>query len=329
LSTPNRLSFIRSVRIAKRYVEHNVGISLGDAVNLALFALTITSLLIALAGVGIAWITYVEASKSGKNQERDLKSAADSLFTAKTSLDASNTQLTALNNQLATSILIQKSQQANLETAVSLSNRQLQQLQQQQKNVQSGLEISASQLAQLKKQTEIASRRPDGTMVVYCDPAELPGDTDHRLNAGVGIPRKVNGPETGTLWTDSHDEVMCYVLFSNYGTANLTDATARLKIRVLEPKGPFSIRYSLQDVDEVPKQASVSSEVTDQSPTIDLVRGFTINPTGSLFHSLQLEMWIPKEVQIMTLTWEFGGNEQSLQDDESVVLVEHSLKKSQ
>lgn len=64
---PERPSPIRLVSLSKNYLEGRLGIALGDAVNLALFILTIISLFIAQAGIGIAWITYKSADEGGQN----------------------------------------------------------------------------------------------------------------------------------------------------------------------------------------------------------------------------------------------------------------------
>ena len=56
----------------KEWIARTAGLSVADAVNVAIFALTLVSLVLAGAGVVVAYWTLKDAHESGEQQKKDL-----------------------------------------------------------------------------------------------------------------------------------------------------------------------------------------------------------------------------------------------------------------
>lgn len=72
---PKRPTWVRVLRSTKLFVEHRVGISLGDALNIALFLLTLLSLAIGIIGTWVA----IKAMRGADKQQATLDASRDAL----------------------------------------------------------------------------------------------------------------------------------------------------------------------------------------------------------------------------------------------------------
>jgi hypothetical protein len=133
LQKAKRKIFPRLIRIGKRYIEHNLGISLGDTVNLALFALTIAALVFTVIGVAIAWVAFLDAKQGGEDQEQSLRNAESSLIATTMTLYEAKKSLSDINDKIKDSITIEEQQEQDLKQAAALSSMQLKQVQNRQK----------------------------------------------------------------------------------------------------------------------------------------------------------------------------------------------------
>jgi hypothetical protein len=84
------------MQMLKKWIEAKTGLPLGDAVNVALFGLTVVSLLLAGAGVIVAYVTLKEARDSGKDQKAVLDASRNALESSVKSLSGLQSQISQI-----------------------------------------------------------------------------------------------------------------------------------------------------------------------------------------------------------------------------------------
>lgn len=116
----------------KTLVESTSGLNLGDSVNLAIFVLTIISLVISFAGIWVAEETLADARQSGKEQTEALQQQTAALSVQISALnsakDSLNSLLGEIEKQKELLDSVQKSTEGSLKVLKAENGRQLAQI---------------------------------------------------------------------------------------------------------------------------------------------------------------------------------------------------------
>jgi len=190
------------------------GLSFGDALNIALFLLTIFSLFLAYEGVRIAGITLDEAHRAAQDQETQFKQQID--------------QLTKSSSALETARSLLQRQSEALQSLQGISRQQLRDL-----NKAEG---------RLEKQERA---RPAPHVEAYCASGKFIDASGRQLNELI-----VNRAVKIYVPTETPNRVPCQVRLTNDGDGELKNKTLELhfscigeaKVGVLDPRriGEFS-----------------------------------------------------------------------------------------
>jgi hypothetical protein len=298
-------------RSFKGRIEDTAGLPLGDVLNLALFTLTIVSLVLAATGVGVAWVTYKDAQISGQKQEAALNSAAQSLATARTTLEASQQRLTQMNESVQQNIAVAKEQQKQLSASVALSK---------------------AQLSTLQKQVEIASRVPEIAVDVMCMDWEFPwtrvtARTEKGLTSLADRTRPANpgpGGESFVAKVDKNGVIHCGVYIRNFGKVRLSNAHGWLDIlpelrpslAVVKDPEPFKYRVYIQE-GAAPPEVAHPFPIGDFIPCnwcrhIELVKAENLPPSGVV--GKYIDIVVPEWIGSFVFVVGCGGDE--LSDDD-------------
>jgi len=183
--------------LMKRFDEvlEKHGLSLGDALNLALFALTIISLVVALVGLRIARITLDEAAKAATSQDNQFAQQIK--------------QLTASTATLETA------RQLLIEQGTTLRDLQM---------------TSKQQLADLDEQQRhrmlLERAAPQPTFDLSCDDKDLV-----RNGASLGKRAVISGIEQRFVKIQHANNAMdCAVVFRNKGDADMRNTTISVRV---------------------------------------------------------------------------------------------------
>jgi hypothetical protein len=306
-----RPTWVRALRLTKLFIEHRVGMGVGDALNIALFFLTLLSLALGVIGTWVAIKAMREAKSGGEEQQR-------TLVASRQSLENAENDLTKLNETLNSNLKTAKDQQQLLQKASDVAREQLSILS-----------------AQNEREAHLASRRTNVNMTVSCAPAfNYPGATwvgQYELTVG---PNKylLNGQKVHGGWFDrpAHGvngdfagQVGCYFTLNNLGEISLTNAFIKIHVEIwLRGQPPSNnvmgpgLKYQITDPERNPVYGAGDipySEVVD-TQYIDVLSGRTVFPESSHVSypvTTFVTLAIPLDVDKLGIDYEFGGNEQS------------------
>ncbi len=304
-------AFAQFSRSFKSRIETASGLSLTDLLNVALFTLTIASLLLAASGVAVAWITYKDAQVSGEKQEAALNSAAQSLATARQSLESTEKRLAEMDDALKQNITIAKDEQKNLSASVALSK---------------------VQLSTLQKQVEIASRAPDVVLFVFCSARSfknpLADTVPFLIENGVALPvdpvtlREKRGPSEGKLHIDQDDLVTCACALKNRGKMPLTNAYIRAAF------APHVDKYGVSDTSEDSSQSRINFAPDPGGKSVVIQEGKKIFPSPNSWEGFNttanLLLGWHNPPTFLVLRFEYGGNEQPRDSGEIHLVLDRS-----
>ena len=303
-------TIIRLIRVAKRNIEGS-GLSLGDALNVALFALTVVSLVIAGAGVLVAWITYQDAKSGGEKQVAALNDAATSLRSAKSALDDSKKSLGDID--------------ANIKGSVALAH-------QQQDALFKSAELAGQQLDALKAQSAILDRKPVVTMSGRCHALHwgnfvlAPPDFSFRLQPNEKFS---DSPDQFTEKVQDSTLLACEIELENRGNAPLTEAFANVTIGIAGSNIPlnyFPLRFKVAGEDSGP----LDSMVHDYEPMKELKNhgAIVFMQDGKLFPSstngvrrFYFVLIGPPQVDTLFASWRYGGKEMAESGRDAVIAL--------
>jgi hypothetical protein len=133
-------------RRLKAWIERWSGLALADAVNVSIFVLTIVSLMLAAAGVGVAYLTLLDAHESGIEEENNIKAEVKTLHAV----------------------------QQGIENQESVLSKSLDVSRKQQEATNASVDVARKELETLKQQTALQSALPEPKLVVGCQSIQYP-----------------------------------------------------------------------------------------------------------------------------------------------------------
>ena len=306
-----RPTWVRVLRLTKLFIEHRVGMGVGDVVNIALFFLTLLSLALGVLGTWVAIRAMQDAKSSGDEQRK-------TLIASRRSLEHAESDLTKLNETLNSNLKTAEDQQRLLQKASDVAREQLSILS-----------------AQNQREVRLASRKANVNMTVSCAPAfSFPGASwmgQYELTVG---PNKyvLNGKTIHGGWFDrpAHGvngdfsgQVGCYISLKNLGEMSLTNAFVKLHFGIwLRGQPPSNnvagpgLMYQITDPERNPVKGASDIpyfEVVD-TKYVDVLQGRTVFPESSHVSYpviTFLTLAIPLDVDELGVDYEFGGDEQS------------------
>jgi hypothetical protein len=275
----------------KNRIESTLRLPLGDALNLALFLLSVFSLVLAGAGVWIAEKTLRDARQSGEQQNQALQQQTAAL---RETVEAAKSQQTTLESS-RDSLLRAKDSLATLQTEI-LS---------QQKLLEQEVGTSREELETIRelneRAKEEASRRPRVKVALQCWGMEW---TDIKTaEAGGSSPDRPEAYMRGRdqLGRDVQDgEKWCAVFVDNIGNADLIDPSFQWSSTAQDvPNHDTAVRIQLPG-QPVPPTSVLSVDIAD---------GKKIYPHAVMKSAKIYEMYLlfPEEVKTFTLSFHLVG----------------------
>jgi len=252
-----------------RTAERWFGVPLGDLLNLALFILTVVSLVIAFAGTYIAYVTLRDARASGAQQEKALKDSQEALARSSESLQ----QVLELTS----------AQQQRLERQIEIAKKQQNLLGEDVVTAKSQLEIVKKEHAE---QERIASLKPDMDFILICDGIDLvqkmrthwSEKQKLRVSAGENAPCILNLRNTGSdVLRNAHFSIGTFAGTDEIGVSLAKDGYDH------QPMREFGSRQVLIDGKDLQPQSIELS-----LPTFYLLLAI---PPKVDFFELSLELW--------------------------------------
>jgi hypothetical protein len=302
-------TWIRILGQFKPAIEQRVGLSLADAVNVAMFLLTLVSLVIAGIGIWVALLAMKEAKAGGDQQQA--------------TLDASRKSLEKVVSNLT---LLDQTLDSSLSTA-----------REQQKLLQQATDVARDQLAVLSKENQraeaLASRKADVALNVRCGPArkvlhEDPWEgyqydleittSQYTMNGQTvlhGHPKELNA---AVVNPDQSGLVFCDFSLRNAGELSLTNAFIKTHVRISTRSHPAPngavLTYNLTDPENSPNApVEDANVVVPNDDFIVLLHNRTIFPNShhsALVRAL-LMLKISPGVSELRFDYEFGGDQQA------------------
>lgn len=215
-----------SPRRIKDGIENATGLSLGDALNVAMFLLTVSSLLAAVISLAIAKWTYEDAKEGGREQLEAMRAQQGVLKDSATALKDEAANLVAAN-QVLHNLLEQSKDQLAASKAQLVSSRRL------VDEMNQGVQTSTKQLElakqELEHRQELESRHPvlQGEILCWHDfpdsvysvslPLRGPGDAPPSANPVLRVLRGLGNTE------DNLRLYACEVHLTNKGSAPVED----------------------------------------------------------------------------------------------------------
>jgi hypothetical protein len=302
---PKRPTWVRFLRVTKLFIEHRVGISLGDALNIALFSLTLLSIAIAVIGTWVAIKAMREAKAGGDAQQQTLEASRKALADVVGDLGK-------LNGTVDLNLKTAKEQQRLLETQLHVASRHPDVYM----RVSCGPRFWGLNKPRPKAYDFIVSR----TKIV------LNGKALHSTAFASMPPHSVR--------TDVYNLITCYVSLTNTGEANLTNSFVKIRFssdvvgRFFPNADGKSAGFEFKVWDPRSGQSDLDipySEVVEDRP-IDVLRDRTVYPQSPNDEYLvaDLTLHIPHSITSFLIEYEFGGDQQPTKDFTDIMGVDHT-----
>ena len=284
----------RFSKALKSVIEQRSGLALGDAVNVALFVLTVVSLFLAVLGVVIAILTLRDARKSGDAQLELLKQSRQSLASAETSLSKQN-------GILSSNLALNEVEQGTLTQSLSLATQQL--------------GILSSQNA---REAEFAARRPRASLRVSCGSQS---DRFESRQIDEKLDMKHGYQENVSVRLNEERIMRCDFDLENNGTAVLSEGFVEFTLEKFDNdnSGSAALSYRIAN--------SNSEFLTVETRLIPLFQHVQVFPASDGLRRREgtwLEVKVPAGVGRVRLLWRYGGSNQPSWGGQFVVtLNEH------
>jgi hypothetical protein len=257
----------------KVWIERWSGLSLSDAVNVAVFILTIVSLVLAAAGVVVAVLTLKDAHDSGVQQTRSLESERAALLGVQKGI---TDQEAILSGNLEAA----KKEEEALTENVNIAREQLKALNAQDVRLSESPRVQASMRC-----------LGDGDDVEYDDPP----------------PRGQQW--TGDLRVNSSGSITCAFEIKNFGTAPLNAAYLRVGVHGFSfPDTDHAIALSYTTMlGHSQVEFGMEPESGNTAKWVDLIKDAQIFPHAD-DEPVTWTLSIPDGVTTVQFEFEYGGS---------------------
>jgi len=305
----------------KDLIERKTGLSLADSLNVAMFLLTIWSLIVAILGVGIAIWSYESADRGARDtldamrrQQAALDDASASLRNEAVTLKAANAALSNLLEQSKAQLAASRGQLASSTSLVHEMNR--------------GLKMSKEQLDLLNKdfehRKELENRHPDLEGQVSCSMSNAPPQGSYvPLFAGQDRTLPILHLERKFRSDEGHWVYTCRVLLINKGTVPVDDGFMHISWNQ-EQKDEAAFQIDSIGA-RIPNYDTYDEPFRDDTPwhlggliLLEKARLYTVETYGRP-NSYRFQIRVPDDVYAFKLNYHLVGSNYARHDGSVLV----------